>query len=145
MAGTVESPAELCGGSQCFRVEKLPRSGNDGLRIEIPQTLEHSMRGEHYQAGGLHVDKRHHGPVSSAKSGILAGIGQGGLVAVVAVGDQQFFGVHQLLQLADRRRVGDLPDRVAHSVLVFDARQRRAGSGLVQTPVDPRGRVVVQH
>ena len=75
-------------------------------------------------------------------AGILVAEGQRGLVAVVAVGDQQLLVRHQLL---DARRVGDLPEAVHGAVLVGDLGQRRGCGRLVEQRVDGAVGVGVQH
>ena len=52
--------------------------------------------------------------------GSLLGVGDGGLVAVVAVGDDQFFVRHRGQDQVDQGGVGELPDTVDDVVLVGD-------------------------
>ena len=67
---------------------------------------------------------------------------QRGLVAMVAVGDQQLLVRHQLLHA---RRVRDLPDAVDRAVLVGDLGDGSGLRGLVEQRVDRARRVGVQH
>ena len=53
------------------------------------------------QAGRMHIDEGHHHAIGAGQVGILVAESQGGLVAMVAVGDHQFLVRHQLL---DARR-----------------------------------------
>ena len=73
---------------------------------------------------------------------VVAPEGHGGLVAVVAVGDEQLLVRHQLLDL---RGGADLPHAVDGAVLVGDFGDGRRGGGLIEQGVDGAGRVGVQH
>ncbi len=57
-----------------------------------------AVRSQNLQARRVHVDEGHHYAVRAGQAGILVAKGQGGLVAVVAVGDHQLFVRHQLLE-----------------------------------------------
>ena len=87
------------------------------------------MGGQNHQAVGVHVDEGHHdggfrisrlGQLAGAGLGlggrggrVLLGVVQRGLVAVVAVGDDQLFVGHGGGEQADGRRVADPPERGA--------------------------------
>ena len=73
---------------------------------------------------------------------VVALEGHGGLIAVVAVGDEQLLVRHQLL---DCCRGADLPHAVDGAVLVGDLGDGRRGGGLIEQRVDGARGVRVQH
>jgi hypothetical protein len=62
----------------------------------------------------------------------LLGVDARGLVAVVAVGDQQLGVGERALERGDAAGVGDPPERVDRAVVVGRGRERRLGDGLGQ-------------
>ena len=102
------------------------------------------MGGQDGDAGGVHVDEGHHhggfgegrrGEMAGAEllvfvarlvegqfelGGALLGVGDGGLVAVVAVGDDELLVGHGGDDEVDEGGVGELPDAVDDAVLVGD-------------------------
>ncbi len=85
----------------------------------------------------MHVDEGHDHAAGAGEGRVVAPEGHGGLVAVVAVGDEQFLVRHQLLDL----RVGaDLPHAVDGAVLVGDFGDGRRSGGLIEQGVDGAGR-----
>ena len=118
------------------------------------------MRGQNHQPVGVHVDEGHHHRgfgVSRLRQLAGAGLGLGrrggrvflgviqrGLVAVVAVGDDQLLVGHGRGQQVDGRRIADLPQPVQHAVLVGDLGVGGPGA-VVQNLLDAAGRVGVEH
>ena len=102
------------------------------------------MGGEDGDAGGVHVDEGHHhgcfgegggGEMAGGEflvfvaglvegelelGGALFGVGDGGLVAVVAVGDDEFLVGHGGDEEVDEVGVGELPDLMDYAVFVGD-------------------------
>ena len=76
------------------------------------------MGGEDEQAGVVEPGQRHQRVVPGPLAADLVAVGAGGLVAVVAVGDQQLSAGQALGHRGDDRRVGDPPDAVDGAVLV---------------------------
>ena len=104
--------------------------------VELAQAVNDAMSGQDQQSVGIHIDECHHdrrfrvgwmGQLGDARfslgrcgGGVLAGISQRGLIAMMAVGDDQFFVRHGADQQPNYRRVIDAPDAVQDSVLVGD-------------------------
>ena len=107
------------------------------------------MGRQDHQAGSIHVDEGHHHPFGRCPKIRLAlvphfvAIGQGGLVAMVAVGNDQFLVGHLRLHRLYDGGVGDFPQPVQHIVLVAHLDGRRAT--LPQSTVNLSRRVAVQH
>jgi len=94
------------------------------------------MGGQNDQAAGVHIDEGHHDRrfraggmrqlagaglgVSRHDAGNLLQVVQSRLVAVVAIGDDQFLVGHGSRQHTDDRRIADAPQPVQHAVLVGD-------------------------
>ncbi len=88
------------------------------------RVLDQAVGGEDRQAGILERDEAHEHPAGLGRSRLL-GVHARGLVAVVAVGDQQLGrrdGVHDL---GEDRRVGHAPEPVGVAVVVGDLGPRR--------------------
>src|SRR5258708_32976835 len=94
------------------------------------------MRGQDQQAWTVHVDEGHH---DEFVGGILTTIGgsggtafvavvECGLVAVVTVGDNQFFVAHLSPHRIDQASAGDLPNAVHDAVFVGNF-NRGSGTG----------------
>ena len=80
--------------------------------------------GKIVQARVLQRDQAHEHVAVAALAADLLGVHARGLVAVVAVGDQQLRPVHRVVHGADRVRVGDPPQAVARPVGVGDVAER---------------------
>ncbi len=78
------------------------------------------MGGEDGEAGVVEPGERHQRVVLRALAADLVAVGAGGLVAVVAVGDQQLGAGEALDHRGDDGRVGDPPDAVDGAVGVGD-------------------------
>ena len=93
------------------------------------------MRGEDGQARVLERDEAHQHVAVLALAADLVGVHARGLVAVVAVGDEQLGVLQRLPGRRDRGGVGDAPEAVARAVVVGDVAERRrpvAGSTAAQ-------------
>ena len=75
---------------------------------------------EHGQAGVLERDERHQDVVLKSPAADLALIGESGLVAMVAVGDQELAGLELDRDRLVNRRIADSPDAVGGAVAVGD-------------------------
>src|SRR5664279_1215703 len=78
------------------------------------------MRGKHRQPGILQRDKAHEDVAVLALAAQLLGVGVHGLVAMVAVRNQQLRVARGSLDRRDHTGVGDAPQAVAGAVLVCD-------------------------
>ena len=125
-------------------LEELLEAGEQALaaRRVVGEAGEQAVGGEDGEAGVVEPGERHQGVVLRALAADLVAVGAGGLVAVVAVGDQQL-GVGQRLDHGgDHGRVVDPPDPVDGAVGVGDLAPGLGGEGgLDQRPgVDGRER-----
>ena len=133
-------------------VEVLAGLGDEVGRGEAFQAEDDAVGGQDGDAGRIHVDEGHHhgsfgegrrGYVAGADAlvgvaglvqgqlelrGTLLGIGDGGFVAVVAIGDDELLVRHSRDDEVDQIGVGDLPDAVDYAVLVGDGEVRGGGS-----------------
>ncbi len=115
--------------------ESVAELGDQLLGVHGRQAAEQAVRGKHQQAGVAHADAHHQHEVGRIVWLQLAGGGQfvavvaGRFVAVVAVGDEQRLGGHQLDQLRDHRRIGDRPQAMDDAQVVggFDRRNLLGG------------------
>ncbi len=125
--------------------------GSVEVAVQLLEAEDDAVGGEDGDAGRVHVDEGHHhgglgerrcGQVAGAElfvgiggfaerqtelGGALLGVGDGGLVAVVAVGDDELLVAHGGGDQVDEAGVGDLPDAVDDAVLVGDFEVRGAG------------------
>ena len=74
----------------------------------------------------------------------LLGVDTGGLIAVMAVGDQQLGVRERRLHRLDRGRIAAAPQAVHRAVVIGHLAPRRAGSGAGERAPGARGRVRVQ-
>lgn len=125
--------------------EELFGTGEEGFGGEAFEAVDDAVGGQDGDAGGVHVDEGHHhggfgegrgGEVAGAElclfahvglvegelelGAALLGVGDGGLVAMVAVGDDQLLVGHGGDDEVDEVGVGELPDTVEDVVLVGD-------------------------
>ena len=70
----------------------------------VAYAAHQAVGGQNLQARRVHVDEGHHDAVGAGQAGIFVAEGQGGFVAMVAIGDQQLLVRHQLLNARRRRR-----------------------------------------
>ena len=90
------------------------------------------MGGEDGEAGVLERDQRHQDVVGRPAGADLALVGEGGLVAVVAVGDQQLAGRELGGDRLVDGRVADAPDAVGGPVGVGDLAPRLSADRRLQ-------------
>ena len=53
------------------------------------------MRGQDAQTGRMHVDEGHHDAIGAGETRVFVAEGKRGFVAMMAIGDEQFFVGHQ--------------------------------------------------
>ena len=140
---------------------------------EVFEAVDDAVGGQDGDAGGFHVDEgHHHGCFGEGRDGEVAGgelfvfvaglvegelelgaallgVGDGGLVAVVAVGDDELLVGHGGDDEVDETGVGELPDFVDDAVLVGDGEVGwvcgPSGRGAEDELFGGEGRVGVEH
>ena len=96
------------------------------------QSGQPAVDGPHLELVGAQLDQQGHHPFVAGSVGVIGGlvpVVQGGLVAVVTVGDDHRGLLHRLLHRADGRGVVDHPELVADAVVVDS---HRVGRGRAQ-------------
>ncbi len=112
-------------------LEELLEAGEEALaaRRVGGEAGEQPVGGEDGEAGVVEPGERHQRVVLRALAADLVAVGAGGLVAVVAVGDQQLGAREALDHGGDDRGVGDPPDPVDGAVVVGRPRPRARRRG----------------
>ena len=116
------------GAGSLFKGEELTCHADELAALETRQALQYAMRGQNDESGRVHVDKGHHHALISGirirrAAGFpasLVAISQGGLIAMVPVGNHQFLVGHHRGDGGNHRRVGEPPYPVQDSVFVGD-------------------------
>ena len=98
------------------------------------------MRWQDHQAGIAHVHQRRHHELAFRCLRLIAE-GEGGFVAVVAVGNIELGIPEQALRGSDHGRIGNLPDPVQHLIIIQRLNLRLAGRPGQHRP----GRLGIQH
>ena len=112
--------------TQCFSQSLL------ALAIE---PSHQTVGGEHGQAGILQGDEAHEDVAVLSLAAQLLGVGVGGLIAMMAVGDQELGVAGGRLHRGDSRRVAQAPQPVGGAVRVCDlAPGGLFGCGLQRLP-----------
>jgi hypothetical protein len=129
------------------RVERIDlvhaESGGGLFDKAIDWNVAHQPMGrENAESGRVHVDERHGHAVRAGDAGIFVAKRDGGLIAMVAVGNQQLLIAHERLDLLAAR---DAPHAMDYAVLVGDLGERRFGSGGVEQSVDGARRIGIKH
>ena len=126
-----------------FTAFSKKRTGSKSARFRT-----HAMRGQDLQPWRMHVDERHHHVLRRRVAGIFVAIGQRSLVAMMAVGDQQFLRRHQLLNPRDVRGASVIGHSAMHGAVIVDVRSIQACARmLLPRPAAgrPRVRIGIQH
>src|ERR1043166_7930916 len=101
---------------QLFDFKAGTRRTYETLPVEVPQTMDHSMRRKYRKPVRLHADKRRHYvfcPLTIYPFGpAVITICECRLVAVMTIGDDQLLGPHGISHVADCSRVRSTPDRI---------------------------------
>ena len=124
----------------------------EGLRIETWDTRDHAVGGQNQQAFAAGIEKRHHHffvgcvkvAVRSAGSTLIA-VGNGGFVAMVTVGDDQFAIRHGLPDASDHAGIENGPEAMHNVVFVARLDWRGGRSCRSQQLIHAPVRVGVQH
>ena len=140
--------------------EELLGGVREGCGIEAREAMHDAMRGQNHQAVGIHVDEGHHhggfgesrlrqlvgvvlGPCRSCGR-VFFGVIERGLVAVMAVGDDELLVGHGGGEQADGGRIADAPEAVQNAVLVGDFGVGGTAA-VVENLLHAAGRVGVEH
>src|SRR5262249_7463847 len=119
------------------------------LSVKAGQVVDDTMCGQNYQSRVMQVNVRHHdvvpGPWPRRRwgRGLLVAKGEGRLVAVVSIGEDQLVTSKCLADSVNNGGVRKLPDAIYHPVIVGDLRKGRLVPG--QQAFDLLLRIVVQH
>ncbi len=153
-AGLLQESRRLCRVLHLdgLDIEKCPRRFQEFSLAEALQAGDHAVRGQDHQALTVHVDEGHHHPIVGRFAGrgrhrvLLATfplVVERGLVAVMAVGDDQLGTLHALEDEFDQAR--NRPEAMAHVVFVAHLKVGGMARHLGQGIIDLAGRLVVQH
>ncbi len=108
------------------------------------EALDEAMGGEHREPGILERHQAHQHVAVIALPAHLLGIGARGLIAVVAVGDQQLGVARRGLHRGDDRLVGDPPQAVDGALRVGGLAPRRLRGDRLERPPRRAGGVGVE-
>ena len=118
------------GSSASSAIASTSQSRSIASRSRVAAVLveagQQAVRGEDGQARVAQRDEAHEHVAVPALAAALLGVDARGLVAVMAVGDQQLGRGERGPRGRDRVRVGDAPEPVGRAVVVGDLAVRRA-------------------
>jgi hypothetical protein len=122
---------EIGGVVDRLQLEQLEQRFPEGDPALVVEVVKQAVGGEHAQARIFERDEAGEGEtgIVVGAGADLVGVGAGGLVAVVSVGDQQLRAVERRGDPGVNRGIGDRPGTVDGPVGVGDLAERRFGEG----------------